>query len=133
MPSSKTPRAARRGGFTLIEVLMAVGIFAFAAMGLMIALGSTLDGAQETQREASVRDGLANRLASLSVGPLRPLSSDDHEAGVKYHMEVQREEVTNATKTILRGFWRLRVRADWGPQNSPQTWEVSHLIYRNDA
>lgn len=122
-----------RRAFTLVEVLMAVGIFAFAAMGLMIALGSTLDGAHQTQREADVRSGIANRLAGLSVGLLRPLSSDEVEDGVKYHEEVQREEVTNDTKTLLRGFWRLKVRAEWGTQGAPQTWEVSHLIYRNDA
>ena len=124
---------SRRRAFTLIEVLMAVGIFAFAAMGLMVALGSTLDGAHQTQREADVRSGIANRLAGLSVGLLRPLSNDEVEDGVKYHSEVQREEVTNDAKTLLRGFWRLRVRAEWGAQGAPQTWEVSHLIYRSDA
>ncbi len=122
-----------RRAFTLIEVLMAVGIFAFAAMGLMVALGSTLDGAHETQREASVRDGLSNRLAGLSVGPLRQMSNDDIEDGVQYHEEVQREEVTNDQKTFLRGFWRLKVRAQWGTQSGPQSWEVSHLVYRSDS
>jgi type II secretory pathway pseudopilin PulG len=128
MRSRKSERA-----FTLLEVLMAVGIFAFAALGLMIALGSTLDGAHQIQRDADVRDGLANRLASLSVGLLRPMSNDEVENGVKYHEEVQREEVTNDAKTLLRGFWRLKVRAEWGPPAAPQTWEVSHLIYRSDA
>ncbi len=118
--------------FTLIEVLMAVGIFAFAAMGLLLALGSTLDGAHETQRDAMVRDGIANRLAGLSVGPLRSLASDETENGVKYHEEIQREEVSNESKTLLRGFWRLKVRAEWGTQAEPQTWEVSHLVYRSD-
>src|SRR5258708_4140838 len=128
-------RSRNRGlrAFTLIEVLMAVAIFAFAAMGLMIALGSTLDGAHETQREASVRAGLQNRLASLSVGSLRAMTNDETENGVTYHEDVGREEVENDTKTILRGFWRIKVRAEWGPAAAPQTWEVSHLVYRSDA
>ena len=125
-------RKARRA-FTLLEVLMAVGVFAFAALGLMIALASALGGAHNVQREAMVRDGLASRLASLSVGSLRPFTADDTENGVNYHEEVEREEVTNDTKTILRGFWRIRVKAEWADGNSPQTWEVSHLVFRSDA
>jgi prepilin-type N-terminal cleavage/methylation domain-containing protein len=126
---------ARRGraGFTLLEVLLAMGIFAFAAMGLMLALGSTLDGAKATQREADVRNGLANRLARLSVGPLRAINDVDEEGGVKYRSEVSREEVTNSERTLLRGFWRLRVTADWNSPGGPQTWVVSHLIYRSDG
>jgi prepilin-type N-terminal cleavage/methylation domain-containing protein len=124
---------ARRAGFTLLEVLMAVGIFAFAAMGLLLALGSTLDGAKATQREADVRNGLANRLARLSVGPLRAFDDEETEAGVKYRSEVSREEVTNSERTLLRGFWRLRVTADWNSSGGPQTWTVSHLIYRSDG
>jgi prepilin-type N-terminal cleavage/methylation domain-containing protein len=124
---------ARAAGFTLLEVLMAMGIFAFAAMGLMLALGSTLDGAKATQREADVRNGLANRLAKLSVGPLRAIKDEDTEGDVKYHSEVSREEVTNSDRTLLRGFWRLRVTADWNSPGGPQTWTVSHLIYRSDG
>jgi hypothetical protein len=48
-------------------------------------------------------------------------------------MQVDREEVTNAEKTLLRGFWRLKVRADWTSQGAPQTWEASHLVYRGDS
>jgi prepilin-type N-terminal cleavage/methylation domain-containing protein len=123
----------RARGFTLLEVLIAVGIFAFAALGLLLALDSAIDGARGTQRNAKVREGLENRLASLSVGSLRSLEEDETEDGVSYHMEVQREEVTNDEKTLLRGFWRLKVRAEWTSSGTPQSWEVSHLVYRSDA
>jgi len=123
---------ARGGGFTLLEVLMAVAVFGIAAMGLLIALGATLDGARNIQIDATVRHGLASRLASLSVGSLRPLSNDETENGVTYREEVEREEVVNDEKTILRGFWRVRVKAEWKENNTPQSWEVSHLVYRSD-
>lgn len=125
--------ARRPRGFTLLEVLIAVAVFAFAALGLLLALDSTIDGSRETLRDAKVREGLQSRLASLSVGSLRALSEDEVDDGVTYHMDVEREEVTNDEKTLLRGFWRLKVRADWTSSGSPQTWEVSHLVYRSDA
>ncbi len=126
-------RRALVRAFTLLEVLMAVGIFALAAMGLMLALEATLDGARATQREADVRAGLANRLARLAVGPPRAGRSEDKENGITYTAEMDREEVTNSQRTILRGFWRLRVTADWATSDGPQKWTVSHLIYRNDG
>jgi type II secretion system protein I len=129
MNSSRRTRQA----FTLLEVLIAVGIFAFAALGLLLALERSMDGARTMQRDSLVRNGLQNRLASLSVGSLRPISQDETENGVAYHMEVQREEVTNDQKTILRGFWRIKVRAEWTGGGSPQSWEVSHLVFRSDA
>lgn len=122
-----------RRGFTLLEVLMAVGIFAVAAMGLLLALDATLDGAQATQREAMVRNGLANRLALASVGPLRPGRQEEEDQGVTYRVEVDREEVTNAERTLLRGFWRVRVTAEWTADGTPQRWAASHLLYRADG
>jgi prepilin-type N-terminal cleavage/methylation domain-containing protein len=122
-----------RRAFTLLEVLIALGIFAFAALGLLLAMQSALDGASATQRDSRVRNGLQNRLASLSVGSLRPLGEDEVEDGVNYHMEVQREEVVNDEKTILRGFWRISVRAEWKAGSEPQVWEASHLVYRSDG
>ncbi|HEY8903169.1 MAG TPA: type II secretion system protein [Chthoniobacterales bacterium] len=119
--------------FTLLEVLVAVGVFAFAALGLLGALESALDGARATQQQSMVREGLSNRLASLSVGSLRPLQNDDTENGVAYHEKVDREEVQNADGVILRGFWRISVKADWSDSRGPQSWTVSHLVYRNDG
>jgi type II secretory pathway pseudopilin PulG len=117
----------------LLEVLVAVGVFALAALGLLGALESALDGARATQKASMVREGLSNRLASLSVGSLRPLQNDDTENGVTYHEKVDREEVQNADGVILRGFWRISVSAAWPDTGGPQTWTVSHLVYRNDG
>lgn len=122
-----------RRGFTLLEVLMAVGIFAFAAIGLLLALESTLDGARLTQREADVRHGLSNRMARLSVGPARPVNDKDVENGVAYTVRAEREEVTNASQTMLRGFWRFTVTAEWTTSTGPQDWTISHLVYRSDG
>jgi prepilin-type N-terminal cleavage/methylation domain-containing protein len=119
-------------GFTLFEVLIAVGIFAFAAMGLMMALDASLDGARSTQREADVRSGLENRLSRYSSGPLRAGEDDEDENGVHYHAEIGREEVTKSDRTILRGFWRIRVTAKWSDSRGAQEWSLSHLLYRND-
>lgn len=124
--------AIRRGGFTLLEVLIAMGIFAFAAMGLMMALDASLDGARATQRETDVRNGLENRLARCSSGPLRDGADDEEENGVRYHIETSREEVTKSDRSILRGFWRIRVTAQWTDSRGPQEWSLSHLLYRTD-
>lgn len=122
-----------RRGFTLLEVLMAVGVFAFASVGLLMALQTSLTGAQQTQRDSEVRMGLSNRLAKMSVGPLRPVEDDEVENDVKYHIVVGREEVTNEERSLLRGFWRISVTAQWTDSGGPQEWTASHLVYRSDG
>ncbi|HEY8900362.1 MAG TPA: prepilin-type N-terminal cleavage/methylation domain-containing protein [Chthoniobacterales bacterium] len=130
---SERRRSRGRGGFTLLEVLMAVAIFAFASIGLLMALQTSLAGAQATQRDSQVQTGLSNRLARYSVGPMRAVEEDEAENDVNYHIQVGREEVTNEDRALLRGFWRISVTASWTDDGGPQEWTASHLVYRSDG
>jgi Type II secretory pathway, pseudopilin PulG len=122
---------SRRAGFTLLELVMALGVFAFAVIGLMMALEATVDGARLTQQSSEVRNGLENRLARLSVGRLRPFTDEETIGGVTFFEKVDREEVETGENVVLPGFWRIRVVARWEDPSGPQEWEVSHLVYRS--
>lgn len=122
---------SRRAGFTLLELLIALGIFAFAVIGLMMALEQTVDAARFTQKDAAVRNGIENRLARLSVGRLRPLTNEEEIGGVTFLEKVDREEIQNEDNVDLPGFWRIRVTARWEDPSGPQEWEASHLVYRS--
>lgn len=119
-------------GFTLVEVLAALGVFAFAVIGLMLALNTTLSAANATKREAEVRNEMQDRLARLSVGSLREFENKEELNGVVYIERVQREEIEDDEQTVLRGFWRLSVGAEWVEDGGEQKWTVSHLVYRNE-
>ncbi len=119
-----------RRGFTLLEVLVALGIFAMGVLGLMLALQATVRGATSVQRENEIRTQLESRLARLSVGPLQEFAEGDELEGTSYAEEVIREEVTNSEAEVLNGFWRVRVVAIWQQDGTEQEWAVSHLVYQ---
>ena len=53
-----------RRGFTLFEVLIALGVFAIAVTGLVIGLQSTLDAALTARQRALARFVIESRLAA---------------------------------------------------------------------
>lgn len=122
--------ALGRRGFTLLEVLVALGIFAMGVLGLMLALQATVQGATSVQRENEIRAQLESRLARLSVGPLQEFAEGTEFEGTSYGEEVLREEVTNSEATVLNGFWRVRVVARWQQEGAEQEWVASHLVYQ---
>jgi Tfp pilus assembly protein PilV len=114
----------------LLEVLIAVGVFAMAGLGLMIALEATVRGAGAVQRENEIRAQLESRLARLSVGPLQEVATESELEGTLYEEVVAPEEVTDAELTALEGYWKVGVTARWREAGEEQVWAVSHLAYQ---
>lgn len=120
----KHPRA-----FTLLETLTALGVFCFAVLGLLFALQVTADAANNVQREKRIRIQMENRLARLSIPPLREYTAQQPEAGVTYTEAVERADVRTRDPAALHGYWKVRVSAEWHEGREPQTWDASHLVW----
>ncbi len=99
-------------------------------MGLLMALDGTVGASRAVQRENEIRAQLESRLARLSVGPLEELKDEGEFDGTLYEAEVSREEISNDEQTLLDGFWRIRVVANWREAGAEQEWAVSHLVYQ---
>jgi len=127
MAARRSAWKARVDGFTLLETLLALGVFALAALGLMLALQSAIDAAATLQREGRIRSEIESRLARLSVGELHAFHAETNSQGVTFVEEVKPEKVLDEQRNILPGFWQVRVQASWTDRGQPQTWEVSHL------
>ncbi|MBN8709789.1 MAG: prepilin-type N-terminal cleavage/methylation domain-containing protein [Verrucomicrobia bacterium] len=117
------------GGFTLMEVLVAVAVFAFAVLGLLFALNVTTDAARETLRQQALRAELQNRLARLSVPPYNEGRQTEETGGIRYTSEVAREPIKAADLTLMDGYWRIRVLAEWKENGKNYEWDVSHLAF----
>jgi type II secretion system protein I len=59
----------RKRGFTLLEVLLALGVFALAAVGLIVAIDTALKAALAVRERSMARRELESRLAYCLADP----------------------------------------------------------------
>ena len=115
-------------GFTLFEVLIALGVFAIAVTGLAIALDSAVMAAFEARERALARIVLESRLsAAMSDPPAnghRTIEARDNN-GVRVEETLDPFEAKTTNGTLVTGLWKLKVTADWGrPDRSKETAEI---------
>ena len=122
----------RIGAFTLLEVLVALGVFSFAVLGMMGALNALLESAREARFHEIVRHRLENHLAFYEGGQLKEVSRKVEFDTPKMTITetVRREQVLNSERTVLDGYWRVTVLAEWESLGVKEKEEASILRYR---
>jgi len=125
-------RVESASGFTLFEVLVALGLFAFAVVGLLAGIRAMADVADEARIASAVRQQMENRVAFMEV--LRPA---DYEKTVTVDFpkmtiteEMFPESVSRGEgKEPLSRFWRVRIKARWEAAGHRGEDEASFLRY----
>lgn len=136
IPKQRKTRRGRVGltttGFTLFEVLVALGLFAFAVIGLLAGIRVMADVADEARIASAVRQQLENRVAFMEA--LRPA---EYKKTVVVEFpkmtiteEMFREMVSrDEGKKPLSAFWRVRIKARWEAADRRGEEEASFLRY----
>ena len=117
--------------FTLFEVMMALGVFGIAVIGMMMALNGALNAAREARIGQFVRTEMDNRLAQLEAERPQELERTV-EAGspkIAFVESIRRETVQGGNRTSLDGFWRIQVLARWQASGEKREEEASFLVY----
>jgi len=116
--------------FSLFEVLIALGVFAIAVIGLAVALDSAVQAAFEARGRAFARMQLESRLsACLADPPLqgkRVIEARDNH-GVRVTETLEPYEVKTTNGDLVPGLWKLKILADWGAKKT-ETADI--LLYR---
>jgi len=68
------PEKPATSGFTLVEIAMAVGIFAFAILGVVFLLGTGLRSSAEVRRDSALSSALMTSSALLRAPAAAPAS-----------------------------------------------------------
>lgn len=124
-------RLGGRKAFTLFEVLMALGVFGIAVIGMMMALNGALSAAREVRMSQLVRTELDNRIALLESEKPQDLDRTIEMSSPKitFVESIHPEPVTGASREVLTGFWRVQVLAKWQADGQPQEELASFLVY----
>lgn len=118
-------------GFTLFEVLIALGVFAIAVTGLVWALQSAIEASLSARERLFARTALESRLASAMANP--PLDGKREidgrtNNGLSVVEIFEPAEIQNTNGEVLPGLWRLRVTTSNGRTKAEESAEI--LIFR---
>lgn len=121
-----------RRGFSLVEVLVALGVFAFAVVGLLIAYNAALSAAREVRRESEVRRVLEDRVAEWEGVELEASEKriESRLPGVVLVEKCERHELVDDERNIFSGFWKITLVAQWEDSGEPQSMEAEFLRYQ---
>jgi len=124
-------KSGRRAAFTLVEALVALGVFSFAVLGFLMAFDTTLDAAREVRREAMIRQILEDRVAWLEHAPLalRDVRIEGPIPGMIIREEISTERLVDEEQNVYGGFWKVRVIVEWEREGEKETMEAGFLRY----
>lgn len=111
----RVPRSRRAGAFILMEVVIAVAIFALAGVGLAVAINDMGEVFNESRQEAEVRRRLETLLTEARLRGVAPGKSalEPDAMGVVYETETAVLPLENKDRMVLTGLYRITVKALW--------------------
>ncbi len=112
------PARRQAGGFMLLEIVIAVGIFAFAVVGLATAMNRLIDVELVSREELRVRMELDSKLAEARLAEVREGTTDlgEDASGLRYRLDIAPLELRNADDELLEGLFLLKVSAIKGDE-----------------
>ena len=120
-----------RRGFTLFEVLVALGVFAIAVTGLAIGLQSAVEAALSARQRALARFVIESRLAAAMTDPpldgKRTIDGATNN-GISVVETFEQVELQDTNGQIIPGMWKLHVAAEFGRDTTKEQAEI--LVYR---
>lgn len=122
-------------GFTLIEVLVALGMFVLAVGGLAMALDRAFAASNLLRQEDEIRQQLASLVDESMVLPIDVLitgrETGPDALGVKYTLSAEPvDDLRNKEDQQLGGLWRITARAVWEQGGDEQEWKEEFLRYQ---
>lgn len=130
---SASPGRADAGGYVLLEIIIALTVFAVSVAGLASVLHASLDSSNLLRRQASVRRGLEAILVEARAKPKReemPMSYRDDGTGVEYRTELEELRWVNRRGLPVKGLYILRAMATDLRESKPLNDSAEIYVYR---
>ena len=109
-----SPRPSKKAGFTILELLMAMALFAIAGVSLAEALNLISLTVTETIEEAELREQLRAVMLEVSRDPNLTAETRETEAnteGLAFRIDIERLELDNEKGESLANMFSVKVTA----------------------
>lgn len=127
---------AGRGGYILLELIIALTIFALAVLGLTRSLNTTLEVANIVNHDYAVRLGLRSFLEEVKrkAIPNMTMSTTDPLLDVTYSSTVEPEQITlQTTGEVLSDIYKLTATANYNVGGKVREETVVLFVYQPQA
>lgn len=125
-------RKADCGAYLLLDVVLAVTVFAIAVTGILTAVNRITETSKFYARDMQVQYGMDAMLVEARHRPVEEMAfeRDDSDLGVLYRTEIEPLNQVNSEGEALEGLYQLKVSAkfQFGDEDETDTAEV--IVYR---
>ncbi len=125
--SKKSP-----GAYILLELVIALSIFAIAVLGLANSLSTSLEVANILNKENAVQIGMRSFIEELRKKPLADMETNftDPHLGVTYTSKMVPLGLRNSSGNTLRDLYDLQITALYTFADEERTDTVSVYVYK---
>lgn len=128
-------RQARRGGsagYALLDVALALTIFAFSVTSLVVLLQRTVETSAANARDRLVQAGIESFLVETRRKPVREMNSEffDENLEVTYRAVVEPLGLSNVDGEALQDLYQLTITAEFEDDGGLQEEEAQVYIYQ---
>ena len=119
-------------GYALLDVVLAVALFALTVTGLVGVLQSINETAAELARDRMIQHQLTSLLAETKVMPVSSMNSErlDEVTDITYRTYVEEMEVDNGEGNALSDLYMLTAEAVFMDSGEPQTETARIIVYQ---
>jgi hypothetical protein len=125
-------RRRSEGGYLLLELILALIVFSVAIVGLAKSANMGVKTIGSLSRENDIRLGLDSFLEEVRRKPVAEMkvTTPDERLGVTYQSTVDELTLKNASGTVLRDLYKLRVAAIVEGEKEEDAISVEVWVYK---
>lgn len=119
-------------GSILLELVIALSIFAIAVLGLARALNTSLEVSNILNKDSRVRIGMRSFMEEVRRKPLAEMTASQTDAvsGVTYASSMEPVSLTTTSGTTLTDLYNLKVTATYSAGNEIREESVDVYVYK---
>ncbi len=128
-------RRADCGAYLLLDVVLAVTVFAISVTGILVAVNEITETSKNYARDMQVQYGMDAMLVEARHRPVAEMGFErnDSHLGVLYRTQIEPLNQVNSEGEALEDLYRLKVSAifEYGNEDETDTAEV--IVYRPEV
>ncbi len=131
-PGKRTGKFVLRRGYILLELIIALSIFAIGVLGLARTLNSSMEVANILNRDQRVRIGMRSFLEEIRRKPLNEMNANitDAATGVTYTSTTEPVSLIMTNGNTMTDLYDLKIVASYTAGNEQREESVDVYVYK---